>query len=189
MMVSPHYTEMQWNAAFDDGREDWDKAIKIVEDRIRGRWLDAVERLLDEPHSGFAILALDSIVLESMWGFMNGKAFPKGRERQAYQDILTGPRFGWTASQSEGFRTLVRNSIMHDAETRNRWLVEKTIPRDVILRKNDNGDYKLNRTKFHGALRAAFEDWIAKLRDDDSGLRAKMRKRMDQIIAIHYAAE
>ena len=105
-----------------------------------------------------------------------------------YQDILTGPSFGWTAPQSQDFRELVRNAIMHDAETRNRWLVEKTVPRDVILRQNKNGDYQLNRTKFHGALRAAFDDWIVKLRGGDATLRDKMRKRMNEIIAKHYPA-
>jgi hypothetical protein len=184
--LSPRYTEKQWNAAF-DGRQEWDIAINIVEDRIKGRWLDAADRLLGEPHSGFAILALDCIVLESLWGFMNGKAVPRRGEQQVYRDILTGPSFGWTDLQSESFRELVRNGIMHDAETRNRWLVEKTVPRDVIARKNKNGDYVLNRTKFHSALRAAFKGWITKLRGGDVALRGKMRDRMNGIIAKHYA--
>lgn len=154
MKLSPKYKEEQWTTAFDNGREEWDTAINIVEDRIRGRWLDSAERLLDEPYSGFAILALDCIVLESLWSFMNGKAVPIRAGKQVYRDILKGPSFGWTDLQSEDFRELVRNGIMHDAETRNRWLVEKTVPRDVILRRNKNGDYQLNRTKFHGALRA-----------------------------------
>jgi hypothetical protein len=38
MELSPRHTEKQWNAAF-DGPEDWETAIKIVEDRIKGRWL------------------------------------------------------------------------------------------------------------------------------------------------------
>ncbi len=58
MKLSPRYTEEQWTTAFDNGREEWDTAINIVEDRIRGRWLDSAEQLLDKPYSGFAILAL-----------------------------------------------------------------------------------------------------------------------------------
>src|SRR5665213_1292070 len=102
MKLSPGYTEKQWQAAF-DGREDWGMAINIVEDRIKGRWLDAADKLLDDPHAGFAIIAIDCIVLESLWGFMNGKSVPKGKERQVYQDMLTGPKFGWTADQSDNF--------------------------------------------------------------------------------------
>jgi hypothetical protein len=150
LKLSPEYTEKNWNDAF-DGCEDWDTAINIVEDRIKGRWLDSAECLLDEPHSGFAIIALDCIVLESLWGFMNGKAVPHGKEQQVYQEILTGKSFGLSPDLSENFRDQVRNGIMHDAETRKRWLIEKTVPHDAIAQQTKNGDYVLNRTKFHRA--------------------------------------
>jgi hypothetical protein len=187
LRLSPRYTEQHWKEAF-DGCEDWDAAINIVEDRIKGRWLDAAEYLLDEPHSGFAIIALDCIVLESLWGFMNGKAVPHGKEKQVYQEILTGKAFGLSAELSEKFRDLVRNGIMHDAETRNRWLIEKTVPRDTIAQQGKNGDYVLNRTKFHGSLTVAFDVWVGKLRKGDAALRGKMRDRMNGIIEKHHAA-
>ena len=117
------------------------------------------------------------------------KGGPEGKERQVYRAILTGPRFSLSADLTDSFRDLVRNGIMHDAETRNRWLVEKTVPSDVIAQKRENGDYVLNRTKFHGALKAAFKDWVAKLRDGDAELRGKMRERMTEVIAKHYAKE
>lgn len=184
MKISPRYTDKQWNVAF-DGREDWESAIMIVEDRIRGRWLDAADRLLGEKHSGFAILALDCIILESVWGFVNGKAVPKRQEEQVYRDILTGPRFGWSAALSEEFRQFVRNGVIHDAETRKGWLVERTTPSGVTPQRNKAGGYRLNRTMFHIALRKTFEDWITALRAGDGGLRNRMRDRMDQIIAKH----
>jgi hypothetical protein len=187
MNLSPRYTEKQWQAAF-DGVEDWDTAINIVEDRIRGRWLDAGDLLVGEPYSGFAVLALDCIVLESLWGLMNGTAVPRRQERRVYQDILTGPRFGWTAAQSEAFREFVRNGVIHDAETRQGWLVGRTVPSGIMPQTDKNGGYRLNRTKFHGALKATFEDWIAILRAGGSPLRGKMRDRMNQIIEKHYSS-
>ena len=75
LWLSPSYTEKDWDDAF-DGCEDWDTAINIVEDRIKGRWLDVVDELLRVPHSGFAILALDFIVIEALWSFRNGRAAP-----------------------------------------------------------------------------------------------------------------
>ncbi|HEY7837416.1 MAG TPA: hypothetical protein VIC54_02350, partial [Terriglobales bacterium] len=119
--LSPSYTEKQWQAAF-DGREDWGTAIAIVEDRIKGRWLNAADKLLDDPHAGFAVIAIDCIVLESLWGFMNGRPAPRGGEQQVYREILIGPRFGWSPDQCERFREQVRNGLIHDAETRQRWL-------------------------------------------------------------------
>jgi hypothetical protein len=184
--LSPRYTEKQWITAF-DGREDWVTAIDIVEDRIKGRWLDAADRLIDAPHAGFAILALDCIILESVWGFMNGRAVPRGGERQVYRVMLMSPGFRWSEVQADSFRELVRNGIIHDAETRSRWLIEKTVPHTAVPRLNKQGDYVLNRTKFHGALKAVFAKWIAELRAGDATLRKSMRQRMNQIIAKHYA--
>jgi len=184
MKISPRYTERQWRAAF-AGSENWDAAINIVEDRIRGRWLDPAGRLLRDRHSGFAILVLDCVVLESLWGFMNGKAIPRGREDQVYRDILTGPRFRWTAALSDSFRLFVRNGVVHDAETRNGWLVGRTTPPTVVPQPDKAGGYRLNRTRFHRALQETFGDWIAELRAGDAGLRNKMRNRMNQIVARH----
>jgi hypothetical protein len=186
LCLSPQYNEEQWRAAFDNG-EDWKTAINTVEDRIKGRWLDAAQLLLPRPGFGFAILALDCVVIESMWGFMNGKPTPSGREKAkaVYRSILTRPTFGFKETESDNFLELIRNGIMHDAETRNQWLVEKTIPRNAIISKNKGG-YVLNRTKFHEALSAAFECWIADLRGGNVALRENMRKRMDQTIDRQY---
>lgn len=184
MRLSPRYTEKQWKSAYDAG--DWNKVIDIVEDRIRGRWLDAADKLINERYSGFAIVALDCIILESLWSFKNGKPVPRGRERQVYQDVLMGPPFDWKQAESDSFREFVRNGIMHDAETRRRWLVEKTVPRDSIAKKDKDGNFVLNRTKFHKAMAVAFEEWLLKLREGDTTLRKNMANRMNQIIARHY---
>jgi len=184
MKLSRSYTDVQWKAAFKT-RHDWDRAIDIVEDRIRSRWLDPVEQILDDWSSGFAVLALDCIILESLWGFMHGRPVQSGEERQVYRDILRGAHFGWTDSQSDDFRKFVRNGLMHDAETRSRWLVKKTVPRNAILEARDGG-YVLNRTKFHRALVSVFEDWVGRMRAQNQGLRTKMRARMNQIIAKHF---
>ncbi len=117
MKLSPHHTEKQWRAAF-DGQENWTTAIDIVEDRILGRWLEPADRLLDGLHSGFAIVALDCIVLESLWGFRNGNPVPHGGEQKVYRDILTGPSFGWTVTLADDFREFVRNGLMHDVVRR-----------------------------------------------------------------------
>ena len=116
----------------------------------------------------------------------SSKAVPPGQEQQVYQDILTGPRFGWTATLCEEFRTRVRNGIIHDAETRSRWCVQKTVPSSVLPERSTAGNILLNRTRFHDALKDAFADWVGRLRGGDSALRARMRDRMNEIRATHY---
>jgi hypothetical protein len=118
LYLSPRFAEKDWRTAF-DGFKDWNAAVDIVEDRIKGRWLDAADRLLDEPYSGFAILALDCIVIESMWGFMNGEPAPSSREgaKQVYRFILKRSSFGFTNPQSDGFHAL--SSQRHHARRGN----------------------------------------------------------------------
>jgi hypothetical protein len=188
MKLSPQYTDAQWKAAF-GGHEDWKTAIDILKDRIEGRWLTWADQILDAQYSGFAVLALDCIVLESIWGFMNGKSIPRKHEQQVYREMLAHPRLGWNDTESDSFREFVRNGLMHDAETRNQWIVEQTIPTNSIIEKRTSGGYVINRTMFHQALKATFEDWIAQLRaGSDVALLRNMRDRMNQIIAKHYAA-
>ena len=118
---------------------------------------------------------------------MNGKPTPSGRNEapKVYRSILTRPIFRFTEKQSDQFLAQIRNGIMHDAETRHHWLIETTIPAKAILQRNGGG-YILNRTKFHEALNATFDEWISNLRNGDVALRANMRKRMDHIIQKHY---
>jgi hypothetical protein len=184
LRLSPKYSKQDWRVAFEN-TEEWDVAINIVEDRIRGRWLDAVDQLIAFEYAGFAILALDCIVLEAMWGFMKGRAVPKGQERQVYRDILTGPGFDLTPDQSDSFREFVRNGLIHDSETRARWLVKRIGPEGVIVWTNGQG-IQVNRTLFHRALTGVFDSWLSSLRRGDRDLRRNMKNRMDEIIRKHY---
>lgn len=186
MKISPKYTDADWKFVV-AGDVDWEKSIDIVEDRITGRWINSADEISKLAFSGFALLVLDCIILESMWGFKMGKSVPRGKEKQTYRDILTGKRFNFTNEQCDDFRTFVRNGLMHDAETRNQWLVEKTIPHGKILEPIKDNGYKINRSKFHKAIKMSVEDWIKELRiGEDVNLREKMKIRMNQIIEAHY---
>lgn len=148
------------------------------------KWVD---QIIQGDYSGFAVLALDCVVIESIWGFQKGKAVPHRRERDVYREILSGRRFKWSEEVSDNFREFVRNGLMHDAETRGLWLVEATIPKEAIVRGDAGSGYVLNRTEFHKAVRGTLQDWLDSLRTGDKDLRINMRKRMDEIIARHYA--
>lgn len=186
MRISPHRNETEWHHAIGATPPDWSVAIDIVEDRIVGRWLRWSTELVPSRYAGFAILALDCIVIESLWGFINGKSVPKRQEQQVYRDILCGRRFRWTTTQAEDFRVFIRNGLMHDAETRNHWIVEMTRPATGIIQQDANGEYVLNRTTFHQALVETVEDWLSALRAGDNNLRQNMRDRMNEIIQSHH---
>jgi hypothetical protein len=186
--ISPRFTEDAWRRINFSTEDGWRRAIGVVEDRIEGRWLKWVDQIIQGSYSGFAVLVLDCVVLESIWGFQNGKAVPHRHEREVYREILSSRRFRWSEAVSDDFRGFVRNGLMHDAETRGLWLVEATIPKGTIVKRDvAGGGYVLNRTKFHKAVRGTFQDWLDTLRAGDVDSRLNMRKRMDEIIAKHYA--
>jgi hypothetical protein len=78
----------------------------------------------------------------------------------------------------------VRNGVIHDTETRKGWLIRMT-RQTRIVERDASGNWILDRAMFHGALKMALEDWIAKLRVGNQTARDNMRRRMNEIIDKH----
>src|ERR1017187_1707684 len=84
MRLSPKYTLDNWNAAF-QGPPAWDKAIDIVQDRIEGRFTRWIDPMLPKEFAGFAIIALDCLLLETLHGFLTGAS--TYQTRNVYKEI------------------------------------------------------------------------------------------------------
>src|SRR5712664_1272918 len=65
-LISPKYRLSHWETLKFDNEDDWLKAIEIVEDRIRGRFVVWIDRIASEQFSGFAVIALDCLLLETL---------------------------------------------------------------------------------------------------------------------------
>lgn len=186
MLISPHYHDWDWKRLnLSDPKtneDDWQTAANIVGDRVRGRLIKWIDSLAKERFSGFAILALDCVLIESVWGLETGKKSPGKKE--LYQEFLSRPKFkigGFDKSAAETFCDCIRNGIAHDGETRKGWLIEKTVPKGAILEKMQ-GQYRLNRTNFHEAVVAEFDRYLTEVRSGDHDARKKMRNRMEDIL-------
>ena len=63
MAISPHYTVIDWRQLnLDRNSGDWEKAICIFDDRIRGRYINPanhINQVRRDDFTGFAVLALD----------------------------------------------------------------------------------------------------------------------------------
>jgi hypothetical protein len=86
-LISPKYKLNHWKALKFDKEGDWLKAIEIVEDRIRGRFVIWIDKIASEQFSGFAVIALDCLLLETLHGFMTGKR-SEGK-CPVYEDFLS----------------------------------------------------------------------------------------------------
>lgn len=164
--------------------DDWQTAANIVEDRVRGRLIKWIDGLADERFSGFAVLALDCVLIESVWGLETGKNSPG--KKDLYEKFLSRSRFrsaGFDSSAAKDFCSCIRNGIAHDGETRKGWLIGKNLPAGAILKKA-KGQYHLNRTKFHVAVAAEFDEYLKRIRSGDQEARKKMRSRMEGILKV-----
>lgn len=185
MRLSPRFCVADWNALEFAAEEDWQKAVDIVEDRIEGRFVRWIDRLIGSEFAGFACLSLDCLLIETLYGFQNGAA--TRNTPAVYKSMLTAAPFSFDDALAEAFYDCVRNGIIHDTETRRGWLIRMT-PQTRVIEKDSDGNHSVNRTMFHEAVKAAFTGWIAKVRAGDPVLRDKMRQRMDEIIRNHYAS-
>jgi hypothetical protein len=184
-LISPHYRLSDWRQLDFHQKTSWLKAIDIVEDRIRGRFIDWVDSIADKRFSGFAVIALDCLLLETIYGFQSGRA-SEGR-CCVYEAFLTGSKhFGFDRKTARLFCENIRNGLIHDTETRKKWLIEQTQPPGKIIEQDSEGNFVLNRSLFHCALKAEFSEWISQMRAGDADARKKMKARMEQIIDRHF---
>jgi hypothetical protein len=146
----------------------WKRAIEVVQNRIKTRFLDTAARLQNVPYAGFAIMALDCLLIETIQAFKSGKHAKNPQEsRQAYEAFLTSSsRFGkfFPPTVVQNFYTYIRNGLLHDGETRGGWLV-KTDPKYDLLTPQPGGFFVVNRQKFHKALDEEFRKYIKDLSD------------------------
>src|SRR6267143_3075965 len=101
MRISPRFTADDWLQLDRSNQADWPHALEIFTDRIQGRFLDPIRRLRSYNGSGFAILALDSLLVETLQQFWEGvgrtpsKLSAKGcrqlRAEEYFRDFLRGP--------------------------------------------------------------------------------------------------
>lgn len=196
MYISPEYKVSDWrnlNLDPDTPDEDqWKKAADILKDRIEGRFLKPAQALIDLGESstttfGFAILALDFLVIETLQGFRKGYTDHQGKSKELVKDFLVN----WSAFQDcvpdEAERedravkifTAGRCALHHTGSTDN--LIVR-IRLDQMIQFHSDGGIEINRNKFHKELCAEFERYIKELENDASReLRTNFRKKMNFI--------
>ncbi len=185
LLLSPHYGIRHWRELNFVDESEWWRAIDIVEDRIRERFIRWADELSPKEAAGFAVMALDCLFLETPYGFQTGASTYD--TRRAYTAVLSAAPFGLDPAIATGLYENVRNGIVHDTETRKGWKIRMG-GQAPIVERDGASDFILNRTSFHEALKGAFDAWMVELRGGDVRLRGNMRARMEQIIGKHYSA-
>jgi len=119
MHISPQYTVDDYRNLTFSPEDEWQKAIDIFKDRIRGRFLKPISCIEGYTYAGFAVLALDCLLIETLQQFREGvSSTPSRQSGTFFIRFLTETSFGsyFTKEISEMFYQQIRCGILHQAE-------------------------------------------------------------------------
>lgn len=161
----------------------------MLNDRIQGRYFSPIEmliraddeKLISERSFGFAILALDCLLVETFQSFIDGADSSKRASKQVFVKFLTTrPKFKahFDKTLAEKFYSEYRSGILHQGEIQGDGLVWSV--GSLVMQLGNR--IAINRTVFHCALKDEFDDYLAHLRSpQETELRANFTKKMDSI--------
>lgn len=166
----------------------WEKAIDIFRDRIVGRFIEPADILIgidskrkrSKRTYGFAILAIDCMLIETLIKFMQVDVNSNNTLHHFTNFLLNMRPFRWTYNEAKVFYIDFRCGILHDAEIDGSSLVRST--GKMMIYDKSTGSLIINRTKFHKAINEVFEGYITDLKHkQNSNLRNAFKLKMDDI--------
>ena len=188
MRISPNFTATHWKD-LDLAQEDcWQQAVDILVDRIQGRFIGFIDELVTHTYSGFVVLGLDALLVETLQQFRDGTAEtpPKQGERKFIEFLTTTFLEGFDERAAMQFYRDVRCGILHQAEVKGMNLIRRDGER--VVQRSANGALTLNPVLFHGRLKQVFAEYCAELRNPNSiGARAAFRRKMNFICNVRLA--
>ena len=70
LRISPKYTADDWDKLNIKKKADWPLAVAIVRDRLHGRFIHFADKCLKEDYSGFVVLSIDCLLVETIQQFI-----------------------------------------------------------------------------------------------------------------------
>lgn len=186
LRISPRFTSNDWYALERDSKDDWAKAADMVKDRLDGRFLHYAGNCLRSPYSGFVVLAIDSLLIETLQQFREGITNGHGKSKDMVTRFLAGQRFQPEFDQvaRNAYYSDIRCGLLHQAEAKRMWLIRRG--QEAMLQPSSDGQgYVIDVRIFHKAVRRSMNDYLRELRQPTSNeLRANLWTKMDHICSV-----
>lgn len=186
LRISPRFTSNDWYALERYSQADWAKAAEMVKDRLDGRFLRYAGNCLRSPHSGFVVLAIDSLLLETLQQFREGITNGRGMSEKLVTRFLEGQRFQPEFDQKAriAYYSDIRCGLLHQAEAKKMWLIRRG--QKTVLRSSPDGQgYVIDVRIFHNAVRGSMNDYLRDLLQPTSNeLRANLWTKMNHICDV-----
>ena len=188
MKISPNYKDDDWRRLKFDREEDWITAIDIFKDRISGRFLIPISKIENYEYSGFAVMALDCLMIETLQQFFKGTfKTPQGKGKEYFADFLTNTSFNnhFDTNMAEMFYSQIRCGILHQAEVESNSKIRITTELPLVQYTDDKKGLVINRKEFHSQLKEEIRIYVRKLKNPlNTDLRGNFKKKMDYICRI-----
>jgi len=188
LRISPRFTSVDWQALNSSNPGDWTKAADLVRDRLHGRFLRFANECLKSPDSGFVVLAIDSLMAETIQQFKDGITDGRRQSGKLVKRFLAGHRFqpDFDADAQTAFYEDIRCGLLHQAEAKRMWLIRRKQPR--LLQRVSGDGYIVDVERFHAAVESSLDDYLHLLVEpSSSSLRSKLWAKMDQISNVRTA--
>ncbi|WP_037546476.1 hypothetical protein [Stappia stellulata] len=171
---------------------DWTKAIAILDTRIRRRFIEPAQLLIDAENgkgrgiNGFAVLAIDFLLIETIQGFREGLTNHNRKSKALFKAFWTN----WQVFKDCVPQGANADDLAVSVYEQGRCALHHTGSTDrVIVRKSgkmfvfhNDGRIVINRTLLHKQLVTAFDVYIAALKDPaNTDMREKFKQKMDHI--------
>jgi hypothetical protein len=189
LRISPKYTSGDWTALDRTDAADRPKAVAIVRDRLHGRFLHFADKCLKDEFSGFVVLSIDCLLVETLQQFIDGITDGHGKSTQLSKKFLKGPRFqpAFDTDKVRGdFYSDIRCGLLHQAEAKNKWLIHRKQP--TLLKKVGTDGYIIDVERFHAAVKNSLNDYLTELcKPESADLRTNLWTKMNHICNVRTA--
>ncbi len=180
--ISPKYTKSDYTEiglTILSNETDFKTAINIFQDRMHGRFMQQINLLRkDLTTNGFAIMALECLLIESLGQFVSGKDNNRNCSATEYQEFLKD-QLGFTAEDAKNFYHCIRCGILHQAQTNNQ---SALIPYGYDVTFYEGGLFFVGVDRFCEMMDQYFNDYCDRLLDSQNTiLRLNFIKKMDYI--------
>ena len=190
LRISPRYTSLDWQCLDSGNPKDWSKAAEIVKDRLDGRFLRFATECLKQIDSGFVVLAIDCLIVETIQQFKEGVTDEKVKSGAIFKRFLEGTYFqpDFDVQAREAFYGDIRCGLLHQAEAKRMWLIrrkQKSLLQEIV---SSEGGYIIDVLRFHAALLRSFNEYLKDLTEPaNSALRSNLWKKMNHICNVRAA--
>ena len=187
MLISRNYKAEDWKALTFKTEDDWQKAVEIFLDRIQTRYLEHIDRIIGHQTSGFAVLALDCTLIETLEQFRRGKRKTPPREGASYfVAFLTGTSFKdhFGEKTAKMFYKQIRCGLLHQTEAQDAQVKRNSKLPMIAHAKGKNG-LIVNAKVFHHELKEVIRQYADELRLPAAiKARKDFRDKMDFICGV-----